>query len=65
VAREGAGGYSSAYFQISAGSIVTITVGDGGTGMSLRYTSSDNSTLVGNKGSSGFVMVAYGGEIEI
>lgn len=51
VSGGGSGGYKSGYTSVTAGASYTITVGSGGTGNRA------------DSGKSGFVLIAYGGDI--
>lgn len=57
LASGGSGGYNSSYVNVSSGSTYTIVVGGGGN------TYAYNSRTRVNKGNSGFVLIAYGGNI--
>ena len=59
----GSGGYNSGYVNVTPGTTYTINVGSGGAKKKLTYMSSWDTWGDATDGSSGFVLIAFGGEI--
>lgn len=56
------GGYNTGYVSVTAGSTYTITVGGGGAAVNNKNSGSKVIPSASN-GNSGFVLIAYGGDI--
>ena len=57
MAGGGSGGYNSNYVTVVPGASYTITVGSGGSSYAYK------NSVSANAGNSGFVLIAYGGDI--
>ena len=62
IASGSSGGFDTNYFYVEKGQVYSITVGNGGKGVEKYSDQNPSSYSVGN-GASGFVLIAYGGDI--
>ena len=62
IATGGSGGYNEGYITVNSGDTINVVVGSGGTSNVTKYNGTSYGTA--NAGTDGYVLIAYGGDVE-